>query len=173
MTLEPRVASLLASRKGYRMPLTQSGTRTCELSEVPGEALFPGGTSPAAAKAGLMLFLGCWDEAHKIAQDLATAEGNFWHAIVHRQEPDTWNSNYWFQRVGKHPVFGSIQADSLEILERIHIPGVSLPASWDPVKFLDFVDKAREQPGSALEEAAIELQHCEWLRLFEWCARTE
>ncbi len=169
MTYDLRVGSALASRKNYRMPLTQSGNCQSDLIRIPADKLFPQSALAAPAKAGLLLFLGCWEEAHKIAQDLPTPEGNFWHAIVHRQEPDKWNSDYWFQRVGKHPVFGSIQADSLEILERYESAGINFPASCDPSKFLDFCEKARENPGSPLESAAIELQHCEWKRLFDWC----
>jgi hypothetical protein len=170
MTYDARVASALTARKNYRMPLTQSGNRQCPLAAIPAESLFPGVHAAPAAKAGLLLYLGCWDEAHQVAQDLSTSEGNFWHAIVHRQEPDAWNANYWFQRVGKHAVFGSIQADSLDILERYESAGIRLPASWDPGAFVDLCEKARENPDSPLEKAAIELQHSEWLRLFEWCA---
>lgn len=171
MTHEPRVASALADRLAYQMPLTQSGTTKSDLSAVPAEKLFPNSLSAAGAKAGLLLYLGCWDEAHRISQDLATAEGNFWHGIVHRQEPDAWNSQYWFRRVGKHPVFGSIQADSLDILERYESKDIQLPAAWDPITFVDFCEAARQNPGSPVAKAAVELQHREWLRLFEWCAR--
>jgi hypothetical protein len=172
MTHDSRVASALASREGYRMPLTRDGEQSSVLAAIPADRLFPGAVAADAAKAGLMLYLGCWEEAHKIAQNVGSAEGNFWHAIIHRQEPDAWNSNYWFERVGKHPVFGSIQADSLEIVERLNVPSLSLPAAWDPVKFVELCEQAREQPGSPLELAAVELQHREWVRLFEWCART-
>src|SRR5262252_7547037 len=64
--------------------------------------LFPESRSPQAAIAGLYLYFSCWDEAHQVAQDISSAEGSYWHAIVHRQEPDEGNSGYWFRRVGHH-----------------------------------------------------------------------
>src|SRR5580704_806309 len=61
---------------------------------------FPGVRSPGGAVAGLLLIAGCWSEAHDVASELDTPEGSYWHALIHRMEPDTWNSNYWFRSVG-------------------------------------------------------------------------
>ena len=67
--------------------------------------LFPHARSPLGALAGLYLRAGAWHEAHNIAQDLDTPEGAYWHALVHRAEPDDWNANYWLRRVpDQHPV---------------------------------------------------------------------
>src|SRR5262249_34549130 len=46
-------------------------------------------------RAGLYLFGGFWDEAHETAQSIDTPDGSYWHAIVHRQEPDGANATYW------------------------------------------------------------------------------
>src|SRR5579872_4751519 len=70
--------------------------------------LFPGSRAPEAALAGLYLYFSCWSEAHEIAQDVQSPEGSYWHAIVHRQEPDDWNSAYWFGQVGRHPIFPAL-----------------------------------------------------------------
>ena len=64
-------------------------------------------TLPEPARAGLYLLPGFWDDAHEIAQSIETVDGSYWHAIVHRQEPDPDNAAYWFQRVGQHPIFPS------------------------------------------------------------------
>ena len=61
-----------------------------------GDGPFPRARVPEAALSGLYLYFSCWDEAHVIAQDLSSAEGSFWHGIVHRQEPDAENASYWF-----------------------------------------------------------------------------
>src|SRR5689334_20690538 len=76
--------------------------------------------------AGLYLYFSCWEEAHQTAQDLDTREGSYWHAIVHRQEPDAWNSGYWFRQVGKHPIFPELRAAAAAI-------GVNLASAWDPM----------------------------------------
>lgn len=57
-----------------------------------------------AARAGLFLHTGFWNEAHEVAQELHTPDGSYWHAFIHREEPDEFNAGYWFQKAGRHPV---------------------------------------------------------------------
>ena len=71
-------------------------------------ALFPEGRAPEAALAGLYLYFGCWDEAHQHADAAETRENYYWHAIVHRQEPDAWNAGYWFRKTGSHAIFPAL-----------------------------------------------------------------
>lgn len=59
-------------------------------------------------KAALYLRLGCLDECHKIAQQVATPTGSYWHGIMHRHEGDISNSQYWYARVGRHAVLAAI-----------------------------------------------------------------
>jgi hypothetical protein len=70
--------------------------------------LFAASRAPEAAMSGFYVYFSCFDEAHSIAQDIQTAEGSYWHAIVHRQEPDAGNAAYWFRRVGRHPIFPAL-----------------------------------------------------------------
>src|SRR3954447_6738618 len=58
------------------------------LSKWTARTLFPNASSPDAAMSGLYLYFCAYDESHKISQDIETAEGSFWHGILHRQEPD-------------------------------------------------------------------------------------
>jgi len=44
---------------------------------------------------------GDWDRAHRIAQDIDTAEGAWVHAYLHRQEGDLGNADYWYRRAGR------------------------------------------------------------------------
>ena len=92
--------------------------------------LFEGARAPEAAFAGLYLYFSCLDEAHTTAQEIPTADGSFWHAIMHRQEPDPGNSGYWFQRVGAHPIFPALRESAAEI-------GVDFGPRWDPFAFID------------------------------------
>src|SRR6185295_8254979 len=74
-----------------------------------------------ATRSGLFLYLSCFDEAHQIAQDLASTTGSYWHGILHRQEPDYSNARYWFHRVGEHEIF----------------PALRSSPPWDPFWFID------------------------------------
>lgn len=44
---------------------------------------------------------GDWDGAHRIAQDIHTADGSWVHAYLHRKEGDLGNAAYWYSRAGK------------------------------------------------------------------------
>jgi len=133
--------------------------------------LFPSARAPRAALAGLYLYFSCREEAHEVAQSDASAEGSYWHAIVHRQEPDPANSSYWFHRVGKHPVFPQVQEASRTIGAAHADAGLQFSKAWDPLAFIEICEQARRQPGSALERAALEIQRAEWQLLFDYCAR--
>jgi hypothetical protein len=127
------------------------------------QSLFAGARSPEAALAGLHLYFSCWEECHRLAQEIETADGSFWHAIVHRQEPDAGNSAYWFRRVGAHAVFPELAAAAAAC-------DYAVGAKWDPFAFIDYCERARRHPGSRQEHVALEVQRAEWQLLFRYCA---
>ncbi len=133
--------------------------------------LFPKAGSPSGAMAGMWLYFSCFDEAHHEAQEDSSAEGSLWHAIVHRQEPDSGNSAYWFRKAGAHPIFNELVKESLEIVARHPEAEFRPSARWDPFGFILFCERARQQPGSPSEQAALEIQRAEWQLLFDYCAR--
>lgn len=114
--------------------------------------------SPPCA-AGLWLRFDFLEESHAVSQ---TAEGtpdyDFWHAIMHRREPDAFNSKYWWRRVGSHPVLGQLRERAPEVRY----------AFTTPEAFVDFCEKVRDT-GSAEEETAKRVQQLEWDLLFAWC----
>jgi hypothetical protein len=116
----------------------------------------------AACRAGLWLAFDFLDESHAISQELNTPEGSFWHAIMHRREPDYWNSKYWWRRVGTHPVF----ADLATRTAALGYPGRK--AGWDPDAFVDACE-AHCGKGDATEEMLRRVQAVEWELLFRWC----
>jgi hypothetical protein len=163
------VAAVLAldGDGGRLMPLAKgrcSSDRAYQkLKATPVGKLFNGARAPEAAMSGLYLYFSCLDEAHEIAQEISSAEGSFWHAIMHRQEPDASNSGYWFNRVGAHPTFPALREAAAGI-------GVDFGSQWNPHLFIDFCERARRQPGSAMERQALEVQRAEWQLLFDYCA---
>jgi hypothetical protein len=127
--------------------------------------VFGGARAPEAALAGLFLYFSCWEDAHGVAQNVQSTEGSYWHAIVHRQEPDAWNSGYWFRQVRRHPIFPALRAAAAGI-------GVEFGKEWDPIAFIGFCEQARCQAGSDTERQALEVQRAEWQLLFDYCAST-
>ena len=133
------------------------------------EQVFPGARSPEGALAGLWLYFGAFEEAHGLAQNLGTDEGSYWHAIVHRLEPDAWNSGYWFRRVGRHEVFTMLLEEAARIVAAYPECGFAPGAQWSPERFTAFCEAARGRPGSGAEHVAREIQSAEWRLLFAWC----
>jgi hypothetical protein len=168
--LTPEVADLLALAGGGTrlMPLVCVGPSHQEaaqrLTSLQPANLFPDARSPQGALAGLWLYFSYFTESHEVAQELHTPEGSFWHGIVHRQEPDDWNSAYWFRRVGKHPIFEPLSQAALDL----GYP--AKPGAWDPFAFIEFCAEARTEPGGEKERLAREVQRAEWQLLFSYCA---
>lgn len=111
-----------------------------------------------ACVAGLWLYHDFLDESHAISQELHTPEGSYWHAIMHRREPDFSNSKYWFRRVGNHPVFGQMAEEAVRLGWR----------AWDPMAFVDECER-EHGTGSDRESLLREVQRAEWEFLFAWC----
>lgn len=172
------MAEILAlSQSGHRLIPLASGVCSSEaarkrLSIQEAPILFPRAYAPREALGGLWLYFSCFDECHKIVQELKSAEASFWHAILHRQEPDAANSGYWFRCVGAHPVFPDLLVAAKDIAARYPDAGFRIAQEWDPFSFVDFCERARQKPGSLSERAALEIQRAEWQLLFDYCARS-
>jgi hypothetical protein len=171
------VAEILAlDGDGQRfMPLAYG---TCSSEEARGRlqpasaaALFPNSRAPEAALSGLWLYFSCLDESHRVSQEIHTPEGSFWHGILHRQEPDADNAAYWFRRTGAHPIFRPLRDRASELASAEPDSGYVPSARWDPFRFIEFCELARQHPGSAAERFALAVQLSEWQLLFDYCAR--
>lgn len=132
--------------------------------------LFPESRSPEAAMAGLLLLAGGWREAHEAAQSIDTPEGSYWHAIVHRMEPDESNARYWFRHLGDHAIFPQVLEIAAQAAHNRPFAGFRPGDRWDPMAFVAFFEKARTQPDSEVEWLARDIQSAECRLLFEYCA---
>ena len=170
-----QVAEILAlAENGERlMPLAEGACCSAEaLRRIrASKDLFGSARAPRAALAGLYLYFSCRGEAHEVAQSDSSVDGSYWHATVHRQEPDAGNSSYWFHRVGHHPVFPALGERARSIEAAHPEAGLHLSGAWDPFAFIEICEQARRRPGSEMERAALEIQRAEWQILFDHCAR--
>ena len=132
-------------------------------------------SDPEAARAclaGAWLYFDFLDESHTISQDLPTAEGSYWHALMHRREQDFSNSKYWFRRVGTHPIFPELARQvAAWIADTTALPRearfLAAPA-WDPYVFVDFC-AAAVRGRADLQELGENVQRAEWQLLFDHC----
>ncbi len=108
-----------------------------------------------ACLSGLWLLAGDLDRSHTLSQSLDTAEGAFWHGIMHRREGDFGNAKYWFRRVGPHPVLDQLR----DRMGDLYPDGAA------------FVDASARAAGGDAEarEACRRAQWLEWQLLFVHC----
>ena len=96
------------------------------------------------------------DESHSISQSIETPDGSFIHAIMHRREPDFWNSKYWWRRVGNHGAFPEIATRVDQLLKERKASDLAkrlLPnGKWDPCAFVDACEAAKPDTESLLRE---------------------
>ncbi len=119
----------------------------------------------AACLAGLWLLHDFWEESHAVAQDLDTPEGNYWHAIEHRREPDPGNAKYWLRRVDEHP----IHAELAKFTGNYGVRGQGWEA-WYGETFVDLCERYRGT-GKPDDLDLRKLQLDEWTLLFDHCYR--
>ena len=128
--------------------------RLARLSDLCGEVVSLAGAT--AVLAGLWLLHGDGGESHRHAQSIEDEGrhrcGNYWHAIMHRQEPDYGNSKYWFRRVGQHPIFPELarRADNLIAADPSEAAlhwrtKLGVPHRWDAFAFVDWCEAAARE----------------------------
>ncbi len=117
----------------------------------------------ACCLSGLWLRHNYFDESHALSQEIKTPTGGFWHAILHRREPDYGNARYWFRRVGQHPIFSDLNDSAAAA-------GWPAGPRWDAFHFVDRVEQASRLPAEhATVQLCQKIQQCEWELLFDYC----
>lgn len=129
-----------------------------------------------AVLAGLWQMHDFLDESHQCSQSIEglgeDSCGDYWHAIMHRREPDWSNSKYWFRHVGSHPVFvplsdavAQLLAEDLPSSQVTSLRRVIADGSWDPFAFVDLCQQATQSRDTVLTRCAERLQWAEMLLL--------
>ena len=97
-------------------------------------------------RAGALWLHGFLDESHSIAQGLGSAEGSYWHALMHRSEGDFGNSKYWYRRVGHHAIFSDLlgAAQKLEISSEPTMEDLLRSPEWNPFRFVDAIERVAD-----------------------------
>jgi hypothetical protein len=130
-------------------------------------------SSAAALLAGLWLGHDALEEGHRLAQEIDSPTGSFWHAIMHRREGDFSNAKYWYARCRGHPAQRSITASMASLAQAAGVdpPGKRLVAvQWDGPELVDLVESVYRRPADTKARLAQRLQQIEWEGLFAYCA---
>jgi hypothetical protein len=125
-----------------------------------------------ACRAGLWLYHNFLEESHALSQELHTPTGSYWHAILHRREPDFSNAAYWFRRVGAHPVYEALRSAAAELAADAPPAAAFLrtQTAWEPFAFVDLCAAALVGRVPCIE-LCRQIQKREWELLFDWCYR--
>ena len=93
--------------------------------------------------AGLWLYADDLEASHSVSQNLSSAAGSWWHAIMHRREGDFGNSRYWYRQARNH--------DMISLL------------GYAPDEIVGLAERA--------DPAGVAKQKEEWLLLMEWSVK--
>lgn len=127
----------------------------------------------SATVAGLLLWADCLEESHRLSQNIPQATGSYWHALMHRREPDYDNARYWVDKAGVHPahkaVYEAVLAavDGLDTSEARELAQeLRIWKRWNPEAFIGLCRSAGS--GGAGVEALEAAQVAEIRALLEW-----
>jgi hypothetical protein len=131
------------------------------------------GDRSSCLEAGLWLLAGDLGRCHALCQEVGTAYGAAWHAMMHRREGDFWNSKYWWRRAGDEGARGgrwwrALAGELQRILAgapgRVRAEVESLGGDYDPAAFVDLVEL--RQGDAEARATLLDVQRWEWASLF-------
>ena len=131
-------------------------------------------TFDRCVQSGLWLWHDFLHESHDLSGTIETAEGSWWHGVMHRREGDFSNAKYWFRRVGPHSLFPAmaVAADEVTRDEPADRLLFSLTrGGWDPYALVDLCEAVHGQPDDPRRAVAVAVQQAEWRLLFDACVR--
>ena len=102
-------------------------------------------------RAGALWLHGCLEPAHRIVQEIPSADGMYWHALVHRSEGDYHNSLYWFARLDTHSIFPDLRNKVEGLLDEggqansdEGVKHLLTDKQWNPRHFVELCRRVRE-----------------------------
>ena len=174
----PEVARILAmDRNGQRCAPLVCGPCTSAGGAAGFGGAEAGGIVPGSARCRRRRWRGCGcifrvsKRRINLIDDPKTHEGEFWHAILHRQEPDPGNAAYWFRRVGQHAVYPEVGGGGEGNFEAVSGRRVSASGSGIRSPSCSFASGRGCSRGRRRNSAAMEIQRAEWQLLFDYSAR--
>ncbi len=127
------------------------------------------------AEAALWLLAGELERSHSVSQAVDTAEGSFWHGIMHRREGDFGNAKYWFRRVGSgHPVHRALAEQIRVSGDLLGEQGLPTGALSDPQSLPEALVDLSQSAASGKPQWTSDLERIgwwEWQLLFAHCTR--
>jgi hypothetical protein len=128
--------------------------------------------SETALRAGLFQWHDFLDESHQLSQSIEgegeNRLGDYWHAIMHRREPDCSNAKYWFRQIGNQPIFSRLRREADETLAKLAAPEAACwrdrlqaGVKWDPFAFVDLCEESADDETTDLAYAARRIQYVE------------
>ena len=152
-------ASPARLKPGLTLPAsapTATRFRDCLVS-LPFPTANPSSSDTVALRAGLLLLNDFFDESHSHSQSMEGQQNaDYWHAILHRREPDYGNAKYWFRHVGRHAIFGELVQSVSSMFSRATgtlagnlerwQPRLITANGWEPFVFVDLCEAAESDP---------------------------
>jgi hypothetical protein len=125
-----------------------------------------------AVRAGLFQWHDFLEESHQLSQSIegegSELLGDYWHAIMHRREPDYGNAKYWFRRLGNQPIVRELQSYADVVLSECRAPQADVwrdrlqsGSKWNPLAFVDLCEACAANENSLLAIAARRIQYAE------------
>jgi len=118
-------------------------------------------TGPQSSCTRSLLFLAAGDvtQAHRIVQEMSTADAAYIHGVIHRIDDDFDNARYWFRQAGKHPA-------GAEMYRRAAAssPSIAKHPTWDPALVTRMVEDSRTAGVTEEVRAILTIEFEELLR---------
>jgi hypothetical protein len=125
-----------------------------------------------ATRAGILQWYDFLDESHQLSQSVEgegdDLRGDYWHAIMHRREPDYANAKYWFRRLGNQATYEKLPSFADEVLAACPSPHAGdwrgrllSSGKWNPLAFVDLCEACSADENSEMALAARRIQFAE------------